>query len=410
MLGKNLKDLIDQGYINQALSLKVVETGMTHSGIHKYITGKEAFTNAAPIMEGDQIIGVVSATRNLDDLVEMKEDVEEGRKDQLVLEMDSLKRLLNKPADFIAESKAMQGALAKANKAAPFDTTILITGDSGTGKEVIARYIHNNSLRKDQAFIRVNCASIPKDLFESELFGYEKGAFTGASQSGKVGMFELADKGTLLLDEIGELPLEMQAKLLRAIQEREIQRVGGKAPIPVDVRIIASTNRNLAGEVREGKFRDDLYYRINVFPIHLEPLKNRKEDIGPLISYFLAKLNHKYHTLTTIEKEALDVLMDYEYPGNVRELENIIEYMYVLSEDKIRLETIPGKVLTKVMISNKKKNNGETGTLDSLVDLYEKTIIEDILVYYKTIQDAAEVLGVHPSTLSRKMKKYNLSI
>lgn len=340
----------------------------------------------------------------------MRSDVIDSDLGRTELKMGSLKKLLNIDDEgLIAESASKKATLSNAIKAAPFDTTILITGESGTGKEVIARYIHNNSPRKDEAFIRVNCATIPKDLFESELFGYEEGAFTGASEKGKIGLFELANKGTILLDEIGELPLEMQTKLLRVIQEKEIQRVGGQETIPIDVRILTSTNRNLAEEVEKGNFRDDLFYRISVFPIHIDPLRDSTEDIEPLINYSLEKLNKKYKRTTTIDRDALKALERYDYPGNVRELENIIEYMYVLSEDELKLESIPGKVLTNIMINSQTITGENISTLDDLMNLYEKTVIEDTVKNYDTLSEAAELLGIHVSTLSRKMKKHNLS-
>lgn len=408
VLNKYLKDLMEEGIINQATSLKVIETGQSISSIHKYYTGKQAFTNAVPIYENDQMIGVVNVTRDLDYLLEMRTSTESTQEGYQDLQVNSLRQLLNKHFDFIAIAPSMKEIVANANTAAPFDTTILITGESGTGKEVIARYIHNSSPRQDQAFIRVNCAAIPNELFESELFGYEKGAFTGARDSGRIGMFELANGGTLLLDEIGEIPLEVQSKLLRPIQEREIVRIGGEKPIAIDVRILASTNKDLAEEVAKGNFRADLFYRIKVFPIKIPPLRERKEDIEPLINFFLTKLNRKYKTTVSIERDAVQALETYPFPGNVRELENIIEYMYVLSKETIDIETIPGKVLTKIMIASNENHSYPTN-LSNLVDLYEKSIIEDIIKTYKTLESAAKVMGIHASTLSRKMKKYDLN-
>ncbi len=408
ILNKNLKDLTEKGIINKAVSLDVIKTGKAYSLINKYYTGREAFTNAVPLLKEGELIAVVNATRDLDILVEMRDLAIGTNTGQMKLEVTSLHKLLNKHDNIIAMSPAMQETIANALKAAPYDTTVLITGESGTGKEVVARYIHNNSHRRDQAFIRVNCAAIPSELFESELFGYEKGAFTGARDSGKIGMFELADKGTILLDEIGELPLEMQSKLLRVIQEQEIQRIGGSEIIPIDARILTSTNRNLLEAVKNGEFREDLYYRINVFPIRISPLREREEDIEPLINHFLAKLNKKYHTTITIDRDALHALQSYTFPGNVRELENIIEYLYVLSKDTIKIETIPGKILTKIMMNSSNKSHKDRRDLTDLMNLYEKTIIEDTISTYKTLEKASSLLGIHPSTLSRKMKKYNL--
>lgn len=409
ILNKNLQDLMDKGIINKSVSLDVIETGKAYSLINKYYTGREAFTNAVPLKVNGEIVAAVNATRDLDVLLEMRDLAVGSNTGQMRLEVTSLHKLLNQHDDIIAMSPAMQETIADGQKAAPYDTTVLITGESGTGKEVVARYIHNNSHRKNQAFIRVNCAAIPSELFESELFGYEKGAFTGARDSGKIGMFELADKGTILLDEIGELPLEMQSKLLRVIQEQEVQRIGGSELIPIDVRILTSTNRNLLEAVKNGEFREDLYYRINVFPIRISPLREREEDIEPLINHFLGKLNKKYHTTVTLDRDALHALESYTFPGNVRELENIIEYLYVLSKDTIKVETIPGKILTKIMMSSGNKTFNEKRNLNDLMNLYEKTIIEDIIANYKTLEKASSILGIHPSTLSRKMKKYDLN-
>ena len=318
--------------------------------------------------------------------------------------------MLNKDRDFIYQSEAMKETVLLADKVAPFDTTVLITGDSGTGKEVLARHIHKNSERSEKPFIKINCASIPRELFESELFGYVEGAFTGAKEKGKPGLFEVAEGGTILLDEVGEIPIELQSKLLRVIQEKELRRVGSEESTPINVRILSATNRDLAEEVRENNFREDLFFRLNVFPIHIPPLRNRKEDIGPLIDYFMEKLNRKYKTTKTITEAAYHALENYSYPGNVRELENIIEYVFIMSLDKITMETIPGKVLTDVMINTSGECKEENRGLDYLMDFYEKTILEDVARRYDNLREAARVLDIHHSTLHRKLKKYNLEL
>ncbi len=412
IMGRNLQDLENEGIFSRSVSLDVIKTGKPHSIIHAYVSGKSALSSAEPILQDGKLIGVVNNTRNIDDLHQLEKKIKdnEASSKMLSLEMSSLKKLLNKEHDFVSVSKQMQETINTANMAAPYDTTVLITGESGTGKEVIARHIHNLSPRRDEAFIRVNCAAIPKELFESELFGYEKGAFTGARDVGKIGLFELANKGTLLLDEIGEMPYEVQSKLLRAIQEKEIRRIGGQESIPIDVRILAATNRNLVNEIEAGNFREDLYFRLSVFPVHIQPLRNRAEDIPAFISYFLERLNKKYSETKTIDNSAFEALKEYSYPGNVRELENIIEYLFILSDTTINIETIPGKVLSDIMINTKDNPDfTEKRNLPQLVDLYEKTIIEDTIRKYKTLESAASVMGIHASTLSRKMKKYNLS-
>ncbi len=244
-------------------------------------------------------------------------------------------------SSFIAESKKMKEVLKVVNKVAKTDATILLIGDSGTGKEVVANYIIRNSNRSHKPFIAVNCAAIPDNLLENELFGHEKGSFSGATSQHK-GKFEQACGGSLLLDEITEMPLALQAKLLRVLQENVVDRIGSKQPIPIDTRIICTTNRNIENEVREGRFREDLYYRINVFPIKIPPLRDRKEDIEPLVAYFLKKYTTLFNkTIIHVSDEALKILKGYNWPGNVRELENVVERAVVLcNSDTIKREDI----------------------------------------------------------------------
>ncbi len=237
-----------------------------------------------------------------------------------------------KDNSFIVESKKMKDILNLAYKVAQTDATVLLLGDSGTGKEMLAQYIHSSSKRSKGRFVGINCAAIPLNLLESELFGYEKGAFSGAAKS-YAGKFEQANKGTLLLDEITEMPLELQAKILRVIQERKIDRLGSKESVEVDVRIICTTNKNIEEEVKSGNFREDLYYRVNVFPIKIPPLKERKEDIAPLSEFFLKKYAASFgKNVCSISDGAMDILLKYNWPGNVRELENVIERAVVLCE------------------------------------------------------------------------------
>lgn len=305
----------------------------------------------------------------------------------------------------------MEETIKLASKVSAYDTTVLITGESGTGKEVLAKFIHNESPRKEEAFIKVNCSAIPKNLFESELFGYMEGSFTGASKEGKPGMFELADGGTILLDEIGELPLSVQSKLLRVIQEREVLRIGAEKPTSIDVRILAATNRDLEKEIEEGNFREDLFFRLNVVPINMPPLRERPEDVIELIQFFLEKLNKKYNKIITIREEAINILKSYSWPGNVRELENLVEYLFIMSPtDEIDVEQLPPRIITEQIDTNNFPNDFSNGgsKLRYMTELYEKTIIENTLKNYTSIRQASKVLGVHYSTLSRKVKRYGL--
>ncbi|HHY39932.1 MAG TPA: sigma 54-interacting transcriptional regulator, partial [Syntrophaceticus sp.] len=279
MVGHNLKKLRDEEKLfNFAVSLLVLEQKKPASIIHEYITGKKALTTGNPIYrEGGQgIVGVVCNTRDISSLINLRNELEITRK-LLEKYSDELQQLrqqnMQQYEDFVYKSKAVADMLELASKAAQFDSSVLIQGESGVGKELLAKFIHQQSPRAEGPYIRVNCAAIPKELFESELFGYEQGSFTGASQKGKPGMFELANEGTILLDEVGELPLTVQSKLLRVLQEKEVFRLGAQKPTKLNVRVIAATNKDLALEVKKGNFREDLYFRLNVVPIIIPPLR-----------------------------------------------------------------------------------------------------------------------------------------
>jgi len=264
-------------------------------------------------------------------------DIDESKssKERITRENLALREEVDKTSMFeeiVGTSAGLQAVLLRVSKVAPADSTVLITGETGTGKELIARAIHKRSSRSGQAFVSVNCAAIPRDLIASELFGHEKGAFTGALQR-RLGRFELADGGTLFLDEVGELPAETQVALLRVLQEREFERVGGQQPIRVDTRVIAATNRDLPAAIADGSFRSDLFYRINVFPIEIPALRERKEDIRLLIEYFIDRYSSKMgKKLQTIDRKSLDRLQSYPWPGNIRELQNVIERSVIVSD------------------------------------------------------------------------------
>lgn len=314
--------------------------------------------------------------------------------------------------DIIHASEVMEKIIHIARKIAGSDSKVLISGESGTGKELFAQSIHNESIRKKQPFLAINCAALPRDLVESELFGYEEGAFTGAKKGGRPGKFELANGGTLFLDEIESMPLDVQAKLLRAIESNEIMRIGGNKIIPINVRIIASTNKDLSSAIQEGKFRDDLYYRINTTIIEIPPLRERKEDITVLVEYFIAKLGYRFDKNALNSKKILEALLNYHWPGNVRELENIIENLIILSPNhKISFNLLPEKIKnalkhttqTKIAnISDYDKNNL------NLAD-NEKNIILIALQKNKgNITKTALDLGIDRTTLIRKKSKYSI--
>ena len=309
----------------------------------------------------------------------------------------------------IGESLPMRGLMSLIMKVAPTDATVLILGESGTGKELVATSIYEQSTRKDRAFIKLNCAAIPEELLESELFGHEKGAFTGAT-SFKPGKFDMADGGTIFLDEIGDMPFSLQAKILRVIQEREFYRVGGSKTIKVDVRFIASTNRNLEQMVKDGSFREDLFYRLNVFTLHLPPLRERKEDIPALVDHFLKKSRKEVQVAST----ALQMMMTYTWPGNVRELQNVIERSAVVSEDGyIEAAHLPVQISGPFDSQNGcgVPNLPSSLSLDDRLAEIEKSLIVDALRKTGGVQvRATELLGINQRSLWHRIKKHNIDV
>jgi transcriptional regulator with GAF, ATPase, and Fis domain len=299
-------------------------------------------------------------------------------------------------------------------RVAPTTTTVLISGETGTGKDLIAYAIHRNSPRRDNPFVKINCAAIAENLIESELFGYEKGAFTGAVST-KPGRFELADKGTLFLDEVGEIPRDMQVKLLRVIQDHEFERVGGLRTIKVDVRLIAATNRNLLQDVKDGRFREDLYYRLNVFPTHLPPLRERREDILPLTDYFIEKFNGKLdREVKHIDARVKDVLVSYDWPGNIRELENFIERIVLMAGgDTITFENIPPEWKSAAEAISVSQRGGQKKHFKDFVkghmeEVEKQSIIQCLEEVGGNVTKAAQRLGLSRKGLQLKMIKYNL--
>ncbi|MCX8027933.1 MAG: sigma-54 dependent transcriptional regulator [Thermodesulfovibrionales bacterium] len=299
--------------------------------------------------------------------------------------------------EIVAHSPQMQKILSVAKEVAETDISILLSGESGTGKEVIARYIHKMSNRREKPFIAINCAAISESLLESELFGYEKGAFTGASER-RLGKFELAHEGTLLLDEISEMAFNLQAKLLRVIQEKEIDRIGGRFPIPVNVRIIATTNRELHAEVKNGRFREDLYYRLNVFPIKIPPLRERKDDIIPLSEYFVKRLSNKLGRSFKMGVEFKEFLLRKTWEGNVRELENFLYRIAVLSRSEELY--IPEDELTTT--------NGLQTSKGTVKDVERELILKTLNETGWNKTKAAEILGVTSRTIRNKLKEYGI--
>jgi two-component system response regulator AtoC len=340
-------------------------------------------------------------------LTEQVQKVMEKR--SLLKENLSLRQLMEKDFEYekiVGKSPAIHAIFKVIDDVAQSNATILITGESGTGKELVAHAIHNRSLRKDKLFVAVNCAAIPENLLESELFGHEKGSFTGAFDR-QIGKFEIASGGTIFLDEIGSLPMPMQAKLLRAIQEKEIERIGGSKPIPVDFRVVSATNSDLRSEIKKRQFREDLYYRLNVIPIHLPSLRDRKGDLPLLANHFLNKYNHEFgKKLKGFKKEVLLLLSEYDWPGNVRELENLIERLVVLTkEGYIETDKLPYEIKGDQPHSS---STAEAKFKDA-VKKFEASFIRQALDKAGgNKSEAAKILGIHRNTLLNLEKKLKI--
>ncbi|MEW6661425.1 MAG: sigma 54-interacting transcriptional regulator [Bacillota bacterium] len=410
LVGKNMKDLESKGVITNSITFKVVETKQPVTAIQKTATGKEIFVTGSPIFDQQgKVAAVVTNVRDMSQLKALQEDLQQSKRLTFRYH-NQLLRLQARDSAFaeemVARSKKMLDVLELAQRVAMFDSTILILGESGVGKDLVAELIYRSSPRSTKgSFIRVNCGAIPYNLLDSELFGYEEGAFTGARRGGKPGLFELADQGVLFLDEIGELPLDLQVKLLRVIQTREFNRLGGVQPIKVDVRLITATNKDLIKEVAAGRFRQDLYYRINVVPIIVPPLRERNEDIIPLAVYYLESFNRKYGYSRFFSPAVLEAFLSYEWPGNVRELINVVERLVVTAEhDHINVERLPA-----VFMQNNKEI-AECGTWDfhSAREALEKKLIEDALKMHRTTRKAAKALGISQSGLIRRISKFGL--
>lgn len=407
VVGYNMKELVEKKIISKSVTLKVLETGQSYTLHQMFNTGKNALVTGTPFFdENGTIQMVVTNVRDITELESLKEQYEESKTENIKYKslIEELKKQIACDDFIVAEDEEMLNLLMLAKRVAQVDTTVIIYGETGSGKEVMAKYIYNNSLRKDKPYIKINCGAIPESLIESEFFGYADGAFTGATKGGKIGTFEAANNGTLLLDEIGELPLSMQVKLLRVLQGGEIEKVGSNKTIKVDVRIIAATNRNLQGMVEKGLFREDLFYRLNVVPLRVLPLRKRRSSIIPTVEYFLKVFNEKYGMEKTLSKEVLKYLYEYCWPGNVRELRNLVERIIITTiGHEVKVNDIPNHIIDAVDM-----HTGKTSVhtkLSDAVESLEKELICKAFERHKNVRDAAKELGIDPSTFVRKRQK-----
>lgn len=408
ILNKNIRDISPDG-----VRRRVLETGKSVVGALSYKENDVTIVcNVNPIIVDGEITGVVSVIKNITEVKQLSEKLKKASAKAEYLEEELFRT--KKPdlafSKYIGYSGKVLDALATASKAAKTNTTVLIRGESGTGKELIAEGIHYGSKNAKGPFVRVNCAAIPQNLLESELFGHEKGSFTGAIKR-KLGKFELAQNGTIFLDEIGEMDKSMQAKILRVIQEKEFQRVGGEETIKVNVRIIGATHRNLEEMVRTMEFREDLYYRLNVIPIFLPPLRERRQDIAPLLEHFINKISKNIDkTITLVKNDAMEALLNYSWPGNVRELENLVERLVALNENQvIDLDDLPSYMRQERPMKHEKAH--VTSIIeDDILPLkeYEKIIIEKALKKYGSYNAAGKVLGLTHKTVAAKARQYGI--
>lgn len=405
VLNKNMKDLVKNNIISKSGSILAIKNKKPVTLCQEFKTGKKAIISSSPVFDKKgNVIMVVTNVRDMTEIYRLREEMEEKERhtSKLNAELEIIKTKVAKRNDIVAVDKNTLNVLHLANKVSVLDTPVILFGETGVGKEVFAQYIYRNSSRSKERFIKVNCAAIPQNLIESELFGYASGAFTGADKNGKMGLFELADKGTIFLDEVGELPIEMQSKILRVLQEKEIRRVGSPKSILIDVRVIAATNRDLKEMVINKTFREDLYYRLVVFPITIPPLRDRVEDIEPLVKIFTEKINNKYRFNKSFTQEAIQLLKDYHWPGNIRELVNVVERALIISSrEQIYSSELP--------MSEKKDVNIVLRSSKNLKDILEEIEFEYISAAYeeyKNVRDAASSLGMDASTFVRKRKKY----
>ena len=405
-------DLVSRGILDKSAAVEALETKKVSIRRLTTSTGKELDSVGYPIFDENGNLTAVAAYSYDGAFIKelMREINNEKEKNKTIKNALQYYMDENGKTQFVTASPVTEALFQSAAIIAQLDSTVLICGESGTGKEVMANFIHRNSKRANEIFMPVNCGAIPKDLMEAEFFGYEKGAFTGADKNGKMGLFEIANNGTLFLDEIAELPLSLQAKLLRVLETGEIKKVGGSCRIFTNARIIAATNKNLSNMVKNGQFREDLYYRLNVIPINIPPLRERKEDIEAISKMLCQKFNKKYDADLVLTQDIIDNLKNHNWPGNVRELKNEIERMviYTKTGERLRLfaseQNIPHKI---------KKQENETDfspkygvSLKETVHDFETFIIKNTIKQCGgNIQKSAKLLGVDRSSIYKKLKK-----
>ena len=409
VIGHKIFDLVQEGFHTDPLVDLVVKRKEPVTNT-QYLPAQRncLMITGNPVLGQDgEVRWVVLSFRDITQLNQLQYELEHAREltERYSAELAELRKQVVKQTNIVARSPSMKKVIELALHVAKVDSTVLIQGESGAGKELIAKIIHNNSSRGFGAFIKINCTAIPETLIESEPFGYEAGAFTGANRQGKAGLFELAHNGTLLLDEIGDMPLNFQTKFLRALQEQEITRVGGTKPRKINVRILAATNQDLKKLVKEKGFREDLYFRLNVVPIQVPPLRERQADIIPLIFFYQEYFSRKYSLKKELTPDAINLLAQYHWPGNVRELVNLVERLLVTSVSPvITAANLPEELLFTVDCREAVSVKGIL-PLKQAVEELERQLLERALASYGSTYKAAEVLKIDQSTIVKKLKR-----
>ncbi|SFD55434.1 PAS domain S-box-containing protein [Bacillus sp. OV194] len=410
LLGKSVYDLAAKGMFTPIATPMVLKEKKKITFVQTTNTGKNLLVTGIPVLdENGKIYRVVSYSHDVTELLELKKFLQtmEGEMERVKSELDLLRSRQLYDSGIIANSTEMKNVITTSLQVAEVDVNVLLLGESGVGKSLIAKFIHNKGSRKKGPFIEVNCGAIPENLFEAEFFGYEAGAFTGANRKGKLGLAELADGGTLFLDEIGELPLAHQVKVLKCIQEKQFYRVGGTKPISVDFRLISATNKDLLKAIQERTFREDLYFRLNVVPLTIPPIRKRPEDIIPLIHYVLDAFQEKYKREKRLDEAVLHHFLQYDWKGNVRELINLIERLVVISPATlITTEHLPDYIKASYSISAPPSNLSKP--LKEVLEDVEKQMLQRARRDYKTTVQMAEALGISQPSVVRKMQKYDI--
>ncbi|MRH41198.1 PAS domain-containing protein [Aquibacillus halophilus] len=414
MIGKNIEEFYDLGYFKPSITKQVISSKKKVSTLQNTFNDRKLFVEGFPYYDASgKFSGVVNVSTDI------------TNEEKLIDELKAVKELgsmyfeeINKKytennneahLSLVFRSEIMTQTVDLAKRLSKVDSSVTLLGESGVGKGVLARYIHENSFRNKKDFVHINCGAIPENLIESELFGYNKGAFTGADQKGKLGLIEKANGGTLFLDEIGDLPINLQVKLLNVLQEKQITRIGGSKPIDIDIRLITATNKDLKKMVAENSFREDLYYRIFVVPIEVPSLRERVEDISILVSYFMDIFSQKYLLNKKLSEKCYKIFEQYDWPGNVRELENLVERLVVTSNgDVITSDHIPLSISESIDSDTPNIKVNHIINLPKAVEETERQLVQMALKKYSTTVKIAEVLGISQASASRKIKKYSI--